>query len=592
MSQKLQILVLAGCLSLKLVIVPAAAQNTGPDQTPAGNDQRSSQSVPLGLLALPQGPLPVGLQSPVPSSAQSRPKPDHPLVVSPPLKAISGFLNEHPLTMREAVAVALYTNRNFALAEAQLVQVHGRTGQARSQRGLQAGINADLTYFDDATTADLSAFGGGGAGSPSAFVITPQFNPTVTGSITLPIDVTGVIRAAVNQAEFAEVAARIDVNRVRNQIVYDVKTAFYNALRAQAQYTVAMDNLNNSIARLNDANRQFASGIAPKFDVITAERDVAVSQQGVIDARSQISLSLAALKNTMGIDIRSPLILAETDAVEYPPGVSPAPVVPAVFDVTPPVKNPDKPLQDIQTKRPVPVPAIPPVDRPASNVVTESLDFGPEFDKLIDEAMKTRPEILEEDAQIAAAHKGVIYARRSSDPSLSLTVSDMYSANAAGFTRKNVGAATLGIRIPVFDAGLAKSRVEEARGAVAVAEVNRRTAVDRTMLDVQQAYITLLQARSRIVVANASVAQAIEAARLARVRYVAGVAALPTVSPQLELSNAQSTLAQAQSNQVNALYDYNNARAQLDRAVGRYGFAGTTPGYTSVPSPTVRGVQH
>jgi outer membrane protein TolC len=48
------------------------------------------------------------------------------------------------------------------------------------------------------------------------------------------------------------------------------------------------------------------------------------------------------------------------------------------------------------------------------------------------------------------------------------------------------------------------------------------------------------------------------------------------------LSNAQTTLAQAESNLVNAVYDYNTARAQLDRAAGRYGFTGSGPGYPSV----------
>ena len=107
----------------------------------------------------------------------------------------------------------------------------------------------------------------------------------------------------------------------------------------------------------------------------------------------------------------------------------------------------------------------------------------------------------------------------------------------------------------------------------------------------QQAYITLVQARNRVAVANVGLAQAREAYRLARVRYNAGVSQQTGISPQLELSNAQTTLAQAETNQINALYDYNSARAQIDRAVGRFSFTASQPGYPAPPSPAVRGVK-
>ena len=84
--------------------------------------------------------------------------------------------------------------------------------------------------------------------------------------------------------------------------------------------------------------------------------------------------------------------------------------------------------------------------------------------------------------------------------------------------------------------------------------------------------------------ANVGLSQAREASRLAQVRYSAGVSQQVGVSPILELSAAQTSLTQAQGNLVNALYDYNTARAQLDRAVGRYSYTRNSPGYASPPA--------
>ena len=81
----------------------------------------------------------------------------------------------------------------------------------------------------------------------------------------------GTIRSAVSQSQFQEVAARIDINRVRNETVYGVKNAFYSVLRAQAQMAVAAEAQNNALARLGDANKNYAAGTAPRFDVISAQ---------------------------------------------------------------------------------------------------------------------------------------------------------------------------------------------------------------------------------------------------------------------------------------------------------------------------------
>ncbi|MFN7016238.1 MAG: TolC family protein, partial [Fimbriimonadales bacterium] len=53
--------------------------------------------------------------------------------------------------------------------------------------------------------------------------------------------------------------------------------------------------------------------------------------------------------------------------------------------------------------------------------------------------------------------------------------------------------------------------------------------------------------------------------RLARVRFEAGV------SPQLEISDAELAFTQAQTNFVNAQFDYLDAYAALQRAIGTIG---------------------
>jgi outer membrane protein TolC len=220
-------------------------------------------------------------------------------------------------------------------------------------------------------------------------------------------------------------------------------------------------------------------------------------------------------------------------------------------------------------------------------VIDSALKLGPEFRPLLDEALGTRPEILEGDANIAAARKGILIARRSQLPSLDLGAGYFYIRNTAGTVRIKEPQARIAFTFPLYDGGLARARVQEARGTVASAITNRRQAVDSVTLDVQQAYLNLVQARDEVVVANQALAQARQAFQLALTRYNAGVASRAGLSPLLELSDAQAALTLAESNQVNALYDYNQARAQLDRAVGRFAYVGNAAGYPAPPAKVV-----
>ena len=554
--------------------------------------------VPGGVIPLPNTPPPTDPQGPAPKAIRPLPPGKSPMAWSPDVAGVTSFLAQRPITMQEAVSIALYTNRTFATAVASLEQAAGRKNQATAGLNPTLGVNGQLTEFDAPTTFNIASLSGAGGSSGSAssgppFVILPQFNPIFTAAFTLPIDVFGALRSAANQAQLNEVASRIDVNRVRNEIVYAVKTAFYNVLRAQAQVAVATDNLNNSLARLNDADKNYGAGTNSRFDVLTAQRDVADAQQALITARAQVVVNLGVLKNTMGIDIKSRMSVDDKGSVSYPPAVAPPPqtpppAAPLETPASPPtVSSLPTPVPNVDRGEAAPKDAggqLVPLTPPSVDQVKDDYDWGPQFQSLLTEAMATRPEIAEGQAMVRAGKAGLQYARSSELPTFTFTAQDVLTPDATGFTRHNQGVFTLGINVPIYDGGMARARVQEQEGNIAQAEVSLRQAADQVTLDVQQAYLALVQAQQKVAVTNVELAQAQESFRVSRVRYRAGVSAQAGVSPQLELSNAQTSLAQAQQNQVNALYDYNSARAQLDHALGRYAYNGEEPGYKSKPT--------
>jgi outer membrane protein TolC len=81
-------------------------------------------------------------------------------------------------------------------------------------------------------------------------------------------------------------------------------------------------------------------------------------------------------------------------------------------------------------------------------------------------------------------------------------------------------------------------------------------------LEIQQAYSNLQQNRELIQSQEKNVEEAEEALRLAKARLDAGAGV------QLDVLNAQVALLTAQSTRLQALFGYNSALAEFDRATG------------------------
>lgn len=576
--------------SARFLPLIVGAMVLGGASLPGRTQNQPPPTLPTGVTPLPQTPPPTGLQTPLPAPALPIPKPDKPDKVSPGATVLLKILPDRPLTINDVVAISLATNRSLALAGEALFRAEGRSHEART--AFNPNLSATLTYLRLNQSNSIQFPDPNNPGAVQTIPLVNDSQRQIGVLATLPLDLAGLLRAANDQAKFQEVALRLDINRARNEIVLDVKTAFYDALRAQALVQIAEANLQNSTARYEESEKKLRAGVVARFDVIRTQTDVAQAQQQLIQARNSLSLAFAALNNAMGIDINMPLTITGQGAVETPPGIAPPspPPPPPGSGAAPGDAAPLETAETQEGDAASQAAPVNPVQPPDSVVVSDPLKLSEDYERLIQEAITLRPEIMQADASIAAAKKGIQLARRSVLPSFGLSWNLNYAPDTAGFAPLvTTWVAQAQIAIPLYDGGLARARSQQARADLATSETNRRAAVDIVNLEVRQAYLNLLQARDRVAVANRALAQAQEGFRLARVRYDAGVTLQAGISPQLELSDAQTALTQAQNNQVNALYDYNNARSRLDRATGRYAFVNNGPGFPVPPSPKVLG---
>lgn len=201
-------------------------------------------------------------------------------------------------------------------------------------------------------------------------------------------------------------------------------------------------------------------------------------------------------------------------------------------------------------------PALAAVSDPAAD-----LRFEQDVGALIDEARRRRPDLRASEAQLRSAEADVVAARSAGWPTVSL-------AAAANNADTSIGPATrdgsLGVRvdIPLFSGFATNYRVRAAEAQRELRDAQLDRMRRQVTLDVWNAWQTLVTATQSVKSAADLLASAEQSARVARGRYEAGVGSL------IELLNAQSALASARLQDVQARFQWRTGRATLAQAVG------------------------
>lgn len=301
------------------------------------------------------------------------------------------------------------------------------------------------------------------------------------------------------------ITAEDELNSNREEIVSEVVTRYLIVQRAKATLH-AVQARRELAQRLHDQAAQLEkNGVGTRLDTLRANVELQNELQQEIDASSSVQTATYALDNILSLP---PDQKVETiDAMKY-----------------------DQP-QDID----------------------EEL--------LIRKAYQQRPELL----AIASAQRSALVetkgAREQRLPSVTFEGSYFEQGRTFG---DSIPAYTYAgtLHLPIWTSGritaeIANARLQEQR----LAEL-RRDLVNSVLLQVRTAIQQLRAASSAVAVANNALDLAKQEVARAQRRFAEGV------STNIDVVTAQDELARANNNQIDALYRYNQSRADLARATG------------------------
>lgn len=196
--------------------------------------------------------------------------------------------------------------------------------------------------------------------------------------------------------------------------------------------------------------------------------------------------------------------------------------------------------------------------------VPERLQFKPinlTFEQAIDIARDSRPELKMAEIKVEEAHQTLNLAKKSYFPTISLE--GQYQRGGRHWNSNYGFNAGAYLTFPAINGMLIRNEIKEARYLYDKELANAKNTQNSIYLEIQNAYLTLDEKRNKLPVTILQVKQAKENYELSYGRYRVGEGS-PT-----ELKDAENIYEQAQLNYYTALYEYNSAKAQLEKAIGK-----------------------
>lgn len=183
-------------------------------------------------------------------------------------------------------------------------------------------------------------------------------------------------------------------------------------------------------------------------------------------------------------------------------------------------------------------------------------EFPYTFEKAVELAYKNRPDLKAYDATLRAMEENLLYIKREYYPELSASAGYGYR-NMNSTSSFNVGV-NLSSSINILGK---KHEIDAGKLQVQLAQNEINMLKQNVYFEVQNAYVNMIELERQIPLLAVKVRQTLENFELADGRYAVGLGDF------IELQDAKVQYNNAQHNYVQTVYNYNVARASLEKAM-------------------------
>ncbi|MGA2197656.1 MAG: TolC family protein [Bryobacteraceae bacterium] len=422
------------------------------------------------------------------------------------------LLAQGPLSLREAVRLALQQNKAIAATNAGMGAAAAHIDEARAGRLPKLNYSESFARSDNPVFVFSSLLTQHQFG-PENFNIGPLNRPDSLNNFQslLTVDQSlydaGQTRNAVKSASLSRQITGEEQRLTEMQVMAGVVKAYYGAVLAAESLKTAEQAMISAEADLKRAESVRAAGMSTDVDVLSIRVHLAAVTERQIQRAADLDVAKSALNDALGLPLDTGHVLTTS---------------------------------------------LSPIDLPELKLASLEKD-----------ASATRPEARQVHLAADLAKTQADSARSTLLPQV--TFHAAFEADRQQFIKKG-GAnwlASIGLRWNLFNGMADEARIEESGHWLERAHDDEQRVDSALRLEVRRAWADLRAAQQRIEVAKAAVAEAAESLRITQNRYESGM------SNVTDLLRNETAVLESRTRYLAAVHDQRIAATMLDLAAGR-----------------------
>ena len=335
-----------------------------------------------------------------------------------------------------------------------------------------------------------------------------HINNTHTNALTasVPIYTGGQLKGATMRAKANYKSALVGKQAAYNDMRSTVTNGYFTVLQRDNLQKLGQESVDRLADHLKNVQAQYDVGVVAKVDVLRSEVELNDAEQSLTQAQNAYELAVSQMDKIVGLPLDTKLQ-----------------------------------LENILVYNP----------------------YDHDLPYCLQYASDHRPELEQAKQKVKAAEGSLVAARSGYQPQVTghATQNLGKNDNWPGDGRNNWSVG-VSVSMNIFDSGVTYSKIHGAKADLEAAKEEYRDTVDSLNLEVRSNYLNMREAEKRIKTTEVAVEQAEEDYRIAQLRYANGV------GTNTDVMDASVALTQAKDNYLQALYDYNTSKTDLETSMG------------------------
>lgn len=415
------------------------------------------------------------------------------------------------LSLQDALNIALEKNKDILIAKEDLTKSDAQISEAYGNALPQVNLTAGYTRYLELPVLFIppnTPFNKSGSVQKFSMGADNAYSASLTANQVL---FSFKVNTAIQIAEEYSKYSKHNAESTREDVVLNVKKAYYGILLAQKVVEVSKQSYDLAKANFDNVQKLYSQGVAAEFDLLRAEVQVANTEPILSQAENNLQLAMNGLKNLLSIDLQKEIAVSGSLQMQ---------------EIEPALINNESGLA---------------VERNSSVKGLLSLE------RIYD--------------------KNITIERADYFPTLAAFGTYAYQTQDNTFKFRDYNWANnfmvgLQISYPIFNGLQTKYRSQQAFIEKQKIHLNRLKLEEGIKIQVEASRLKMNEAKKRYNAQLKSVQQAEKAVSIADIRFKSGV------GTQIELIDSQVALTRTRMNEAQAIYDYLIARAEWEKSAG------------------------